>query len=225
MIMKPQEKHLKFAVLAVDAVCFSIIEGKLCVLLGKVVANPFYKNKWAHIGGLIHPDETTDASIERLLKDKAAIEHVFKEQLYTFSEINRDERGRVVAVAYLALIPAEHITSDTGNIETKWIPFTDLPSLAYDHTYMAKVALERLQSKIKYTNIAQHLLPDEFTLTQLQQVYEIVLGEQLDKRNFRKKILSTDMLKDTKRTLKKGVMRPAALYTFASKKQKVIEIL
>jgi 8-oxo-dGTP diphosphatase len=223
--MKPKEEYLKFAVLAVDAVCFSIIDGKLSVLLGKVVTNPFYKNKWAHIGGLIRPDETADLSIDRLLKDKAGIKNIFKEQLYTFSDIKRDARGRVVSVAYLSLIPSEYAHSGQGSVETKWIPVADIPSLAYDHNQITKVAVERLQSKIEYTNIAQHLLPEEFTLTQLQQVYEIILGSKLDKRNFRKKILGTGMLKDTKRTQKKGVMRPAALYTFASKKQKVVEIL
>jgi 8-oxo-dGTP diphosphatase len=220
----PTPPHLKFAVLAVDAVCFTIRNNELYVFLGKVNSDSIYKNRWAHIGGLIQPKETADEAIERLLKDKAGIKKIFKEQLYTFSEIDRDPRGRVVSVAYLALINWDDYKEDPGEVETRWVPFSAIPSLAYDHDEMTTIALERLKSKIAYTNIAQHLLPKEFTLTELQKIYEIVLNKKCDKRNFRKKILASHMLKDMKKVKKQGVMRPAQLYSFASTKQELFEI-
>jgi 8-oxo-dGTP diphosphatase len=234
--MKPQKKEIapkavspseiRFAVLSTDIVCFRIIEGKLCVLLGKINAkgNPF-EGDWALIGGLIRPDEIADKAAERLLLDKAGVSNVYKEQLYTFSEIDRDPRGRVVSVAYLSLTSDDPQDLSKAHWETKWTPVDNLPKLAYDHKEILSVGLDRLRSKIRYTTLPQYLLPKEFTLSDLQCIYEIVLGEKLDKRNFRKKILASDILKETGNTRKEGVMRPAALYAFTSKKPKITEIL
>lgn len=211
-------KHLKFAVLSTDIICFTIIDNKLHTLLGKVKSNSYYPNHWAEIGGLIKSTETAEEAADRLLIDKAGLINVYKEQLYTFSSINRDPRNRVVSVAYLGIVKdtLPHHLKKT-DIETKWCPVETVPKLAYDHNEMIKMALERLRSRINYTNIAQYFLPDAFTLSDLQKVYETVLGEGLDKRNFRKKILLSSMLRDTKRTRKQGVMRPAVLYSFVSK--------
>lgn len=213
---KPIPKDIRFAALAIDAVCFRVREGVLELLLGKVNSDSnTYKGQWAHIGGLIRVTETAEQSVNRLLSDKAGIDSIYKEQLYTFSELDRDPRGRVVSVAYIALTDGVNVQDlAKARVETIWCPASKLPKLAYDHNEITKVALERLRSKIMYTDIARHLIPKEFTLTDLQKVYESVMGETMDKRNFRKRILSLGMLKDTKRTLKKGVMRPATLYTF-----------
>ncbi|MFA6430060.1 MAG: NUDIX domain-containing protein [Candidatus Paceibacterota bacterium] len=211
-----KSEHLKFAVLAVDAVCFRVKEGVLELLLGKIGSdNNIYKGQWAHIGGLIYSEETADQSVDRLLGDKGGIKNIHREQLYTFSDIDRDPRGRVVSVAYIALTNNDDIQNkNDAELETKWCPLSNLPKLAYDHNEITKVAVERLRSKIIYTDIAKYFMPTEFTLSELQKVYEAVLGEGMDKRNFRKRIISLNLLKNTKKTVKKGVMRPATLYTF-----------
>lgn len=212
----PIPSHIRFAALAVDVVCFRVREGQLEVLLGKVMSEKnAFKGMWAHIGGLVEVNETAEQSVDRLLKDKAGINSIYREQLYTFSSIDRDPRGRVVSVAYIALTNSDQVQNlEQAGVETCWRPVQMLPELAYDHTAMTAVAVERLASKVSYTDIARHFMPREFTLTELQQVYETVLGEGMDKRNFRKKILAQGMLKDTKRTKKQGVMRPATLYSF-----------
>ncbi len=212
-------ESIRFAALAVDIVCFCVTDGTLEVLLGEVQSNSIYKGKLAHIGGLIRVNETAEDAVDRLLHDKAGLARIYKEQLYTFSEIDRDPRGRVVSVAYTALTSSKSVQNlHKAGVPTVWKAITNLPKLGYDHDIITKVAIERLRSKIIYTDIAKHLMPDEFTLSDLQKVYEAVLGEEMDKRNFRKRILSLNLLHDTKRTMKKGVMRPATLYTFKSKK-------
>jgi len=208
--------HIRFAALAVDVVCFRVREGQLEVLLGKVVSeHNTFQGQWAHIGGLVEVHETAEQAVDRLLNDKAGIPSIYKEQLYTFSSINRDPRGRVVSVAYIALMrDGETQDISRSSVETCWRSVTNLPKLAYDHDEVTAVAIERLESKVQYTNIAQHFMPKTFTLSELQKTYEAVLGEGVDKRNFRKRILAQGVLKDTKRTKKEGVMRPATLYSF-----------
>lgn len=224
--IKPNPEHLRFAVIAVDAVTFAYINNQIHILLGAVSPDNPFKGKKAHIGGLVFPEETTDQSVKRLLKDKAGIGSQFYiEQLYTFSEIDRDPRGRVVSVAHMALVAPDVPQQAKGEIETQWVPVSHIPKLAYDHNKVLKVAIERLQSKFAYTNVAQFLLPKEFTMTDLQDLYEAVLGKELDKRNFRKKILMTDMIKETGEKIKRGVMRPAAAYTFSTKTQREFLVL
>jgi 8-oxo-dGTP diphosphatase len=209
-------KDIRFAALAVDVVCFRILENKLQVLLGKVISegNPF-KGRWAHIGGLVKADETADQSAERLLSDKAGLKDIYKEQLYTFSEVNRDPRGRVVSVAYIGLVPnAISLRQKDAHAETIWMDIDKVPRLGYDHNRILSLAIIRLKSKIIYTDIARYLMPREFTLSELQSLYEAVLGEKLDKRNFRKKMLSLNVIVDTKKKVKSGVMRPATVYRF-----------
>jgi len=163
---------------------------------------------------MVRPEETAEDSVSRLLSDKAGIKNIYTEQLHTFSGINRDPRGRVVSVAYLALTHIDPQDISKARLETKWYPMNSLPKLAYDHDEIMEHAIKHLRFKIHNTNVARYLLPHEFTLTELQNVYEIVIGKGMDKRNFRKKILVSGMLKSMKRTRKKGVMRPAALYVF-----------
>jgi len=220
---KPEELH--FAVLAADAVCFRIIDNQLHVLLGKVKENTGYGGMWAFIGGLVNPTENAHDSVKRHLREKAGIDKIFREQLYTFSDVNRDKRGRVVSVAYLALAGDDVQDSSKAKIETKWHPISTLPKLAYDHDEIFKKAFERLKGKITYSNIAQHLLPPTFTFSEMQKVYELVLERKLDKRNFRKKIISMGMVKETGETRREGVMRPASLYKFTSEKLMVYDTM
>ena len=217
-------KKLGFAVVAVDAACFRIVSGELRVLLGRVNVEPHYKNRWGLVGGLILSSENADVAVERHLRNKAGIGRVYKEQLYTFSSIGRDPRGRVISVAYLCLAP-EALVEKGGQVETRWCPVADVSALAYDHDEILRAALYRLRSRIGYTNIAQHLLPKEFTLTDLQTAYEIVLHKKLDKRNFRKKVLETKLVAATNKKERKGASRPALLHRFSSSRVTTIEIL
>lgn len=217
MNIKKSDNNLMFAVLAVDVVCFRVIENKIYALIGKVSSENKFRDDWALIGGLIRPNETAEQSVDRLLKDKAGVEKVYKEQLYTFSEIDRDPRGRVVSVAYLAFFNDSSkldLKNQKNPIEIDWVDINKIPKLGYDHNSVFKIALDRLKSKIFYTDIARYLLPKEFTFSDLQRVYELLLGESLDKRNFRKRINSMGMIYETGNTIKKGVMRPAGLYSF-----------
>jgi 8-oxo-dGTP diphosphatase len=221
---KSNSSSIKFAVLAIDAVCFCIKDNQLSVLLAKTSQDSPFPSNWAVIGGMIFPNETAEASVERHLEHKGGITGLYKEQLYTFSSINRDPRGRVVSVAYVALMNNKEVNEKRqGSVETKWYSISALPKLAYDHNEIVKIAYDRLRSRILYSNIAQYFLPEEFTLSELQTVYEIVLGKKLDKRNFRKKILASRIIKDTKHTRKDRVMRPAGLYTFISKRIQIAE--
>lgn len=219
---KPPHK-LHFAILAVDVVLFTIIDNELKVLLIKVHIPPYFIDRQGLPGGLIHPQEEATKAAERHLKDKGGINNTYLEQLYTFSAVNRDPRGRVVSVAYLGLIPAKK--AQVNKEEVEWVAIHRRAELAYDHDEIIRTAVARLRAKIEYTNIIANLLPREFTLSELQNVYEVILGKKLDKRNFRKKILSLNLIKDTGRKKREGAHRPAQLYQFFSREQTVVEIL
>jgi len=204
---------------AVDDVIFTIINNKLQVLLIKRLLEPF-KDYWAIPWWFVLEDETLEEAAYRELKEETNISDVYLEQLYTFGWTDRDPRWYVVAVSYLALTPREKVSlkawSDAK--EAKFFPVNKLPKLAFDHKDIVKLALERLKGKLTYSNIAKFLLPEKFTLTQLQKVYEIILERKLDTRNFRKKIEKLWIIEATWE--KEGWVshRPALLYKFKSDK-------
>lgn len=221
-------ERLRFAVLAVDVVLFTVREGELLVRLCHVTRPPHFPDNAALPGGLIDPKEAAEEAAARLISTRAHVNpvNVYLEQLATFSEIERDPRGRVVSVAYLGLIPFEKIrpieaqtTSDAW-----WAPLKKAKKLAYDHDAMLEVALKRLASRATYTTLVRALMPEEFTLTELEKNYTAVVGKKLDKRNFRKKILKLNILKKLPRK-KGGKFRPAQLFRFASHKVADIEVL
>ncbi len=219
--MKQAPANTRFAAVAVDIVIFTIIDDVLCVLLGIVDRPPHYQNIEACIGGLVEVNETTEAALHRHLQTKTTLQNLYIEQLYTFSEIERDKRNRVISVSYLGLVrQSEDVTSLPEGL--RWCPVHELPKLAYDHSDMFAVAYSRLKGKLAYTTIAQFLLPKTFTLTELQRVYELITGAHIDKRNFRKKLLSLDVVKETGRMQEGMKNRPAALYTF--KTTKLVEL-
>lgn len=222
-ITKPPHK-LKFAIIATDTVLFSMGRGDLKVLLMKIDRPPFYVRHWGVPGGLIHPKETADEAATRHLWEKGGAKFVHIEQLYTFSALDRDPRGRVVSVAYLALTPTIDIARREGS-EARWFSVENLPHLAYDHKDIIRTAVERLRSKLAYTNIAFALLPEEFTLSELQRLYEVILDRRIDKRNFRKKLLQLKLVVGTKKKKRAGRSRPAELYRFGERKHKVVGIL
>lgn len=199
----------------VDVVILTIQDRDLKVLLVKRDVAP-YKNWWALPGGFVRMTETLDAAARRELREETNVKDAYLEQLYTFGEPKRDPRTRVITVAYYALIPSDELdlAASTDVSEVQWFSVYDLPRLAFDHAKILECALQRIRNKIMYVPIAFQLLPEKFTLTELQQAYEVILNTTLDKRNFRKKILSSNVLRETREVRQEGRHRPAALYGF-----------
>lgn len=202
-----------------DCVVFGFDEGELKVLLIQRALDPF-KGKWALPGGFVRVEETLDDAARRELEEEAGLKNVFLEQLYTFGAVNRDPRERVVSVAYYALVKlAAHDTkAATDAADAQWFPISKVPKLAFDHGDILAIALERLKGKVRYQPIGFELLPPKFTLSQLQHLYEAVLGGELDKRNFRKKVLGFGILIPLKETQMMGRHRPAQLFHFDADK-------
>jgi 8-oxo-dGTP diphosphatase len=202
----------------VDVLVFTILEDQLKVALIKRAIPP-YKNRWAIPGGFVHANESLEQAARREIEEEAGVHNVFLEQLYTFGDPDRDPRGRVITVAYYALVPGERLTltASTDAAEARWFAVDELPRLAFDHSKIVQVALERLRGKLEYSNIAYALLPAQFRLSELQKVYEIILDTKLDKRNFRKKILSLGLLEATPQVDRSGAHRPAQLFRFKKK--------
>lgn len=211
---------LRIAIASVDVVAFSVINESMHVFLTPVHRPPHYSNTFGLPGGVILQTESADEAASRHLSEKAHIKDIFLEQLYTFSDPMRDKRSRSISIAYLALLSPEAREKQMSS-DGVWVSVEKLPSLAYDHAEIIKSALERLKGKLVYTNVAKDLVSKNFTLPELQRTYEIVLGRQLDKRNFRKKFLSTGLIKETSKT-RKTSHRPAQLYRFVSNKAQII---
>jgi 8-oxo-dGTP diphosphatase len=201
------------AALTVDCVVFGFDGLGLEVLLIRRGLPPF-RGRWALPGGFVRLDETLEEAARRELEEETGLRGVFLEQLQTFGGVKRDPRERVVSVAYFALVKPAAVTAATDAAEAKWFPVCDLPSLAFDHADILAAALTRLRGKLTYQPIGFELLPPKFTLTQLQRLYEAVLGQSLDKRNFRKKALSYDLLIPLQEKHQEGPHRPAQLYRF-----------
>lgn len=205
----------------VDVAAFTPQGGKLCVLLVKRGVWPF-AGSWALPGGFVRMEEELDAAARRELCEETGVAAAhYLEQLYTFGRTGRDPRTRVISVAYYALLPGPESglpacepEAGTDAAEARWWPVDKLPPLAFDHAEILEMALTRLRAKLGYTSVAYALLPEEFTLTELQTVYEIILGRTLDKRNFRKKMLAADILEATPRQKRDGAHRPAQLFRF-----------
>jgi len=207
------------AALTVDCVVFGFDEGELKVLLIQRALDPF-KGKWALPGGFVRVNETLDDAARRELTEESGLKDVYLEQLYTFGELGRDPRERVVSVAHYALVKlSDHrakAATDAANAE--WFLISKVPKLAFDHADILGVALARLKGKVRYQPIGFELLPPKFTLSELQHVYEAVLATDLDKRNFRKKVLGFGLLVPLKETRMAGRHRPAQLFRFDADK-------
>src|SRR5688572_16009689 len=203
----------------VDIVIFTIRDRRLQVLLIRRLAKPF-ANKYALPGGFVLEKESVEAAAVRELREETGIDKVYLEQLYTFGEPNRDPRGRVISVAYYALVNSQQFQLKARQrvSEASWFPVKKLPPLAFDHQRIVDYALERLRNKINYTTVGFQLLARQFTLTELQSAYEVLLGRRLDKRNFRRKMLQLGILKGTREFKAHGRQRPARLYTFTEPK-------
>jgi 8-oxo-dGTP diphosphatase len=198
---------------------FGFDETDLKVLLIERALEPF-KGCWAFPGGFVNLDEPLDVAARRELEEETGLKNVFLEQLYTFGGVNRDPRERVVSVAHYALVKLSNHTAKaaTDAAKAQWFPVAKVPRLAFDHAEILQTALTRLKSKVRYQPIGFELLPEKFTLSQLQHLYEAVLETRLDKRNFRKKVLSFDLLVPLNETQMLGRHRPAQLFRFNSGK-------
>jgi 8-oxo-dGTP diphosphatase len=204
-----------FAV-ATDIVVFSIENQELMVLLVKRGIAPF-KGQWALPGGFVRADEGLEDCARRELHEETGLADLYLEQLYSFGDVGRDVRGRVISVAYLALMRAgsRKLTAGSDAAEGRWVALSQLPALAFDHDRILDLARNRLISKIKYSTLALQLMPDEFTLAELQQVHEVLSGRAIDKRNFRKHITAQNLVVETGEMRAAGAHRPAALYRAA----------
>ena len=199
----------------VDLVIFTIREQQLHALLIERGVPPF-AGRWALPGGFIREGETLEHAALRELEEETGVRDVYLEQLFTFGDPGRDPRGRVVTVAYYALIAADKapLVARTDARAARWWPVAHHPALAFDHERILAYAVERLRNKLEYTTVGFQLLPRRFTLTELQQVYEAILGRSLDKRNFRRKLALLGLLKPSKeRRHERG--RPAQLFEFS----------
>ncbi len=207
--------------LTVDCVVFGVDDDELKVMLIQRGLPPF-EGKWALPGGFVHVDESLEEAARRELQEETGLQNVFLEQLYTFGEVGRDPRERVVSVAYYALVKlSDHrVHAATDARDAAWFPVHDMPSLAFDHAEILQTAIERLRGKVRYQPVGFELLPKKFTLSQLQHLYEVVLERELDKRNFRKKVLSMDLLIETDEVEQDVAHRAARLYRFDEKKYK-----
>jgi len=213
------------AALTVDAVVFGVDRDGLKILLIKrKEADPSvpkeeqaYPGHWALPGGFVDVGESLDDAVKRELREETGMTDVYLEQLYTFGDPGRDPREHVVDVSYLALVrPDKHpVSADSDASDVRWFPVSALPDkMAFDHRKIFDVGFRRLQAKVRYAPIGFELLPEAFTIGELQRIYEDVLQRELDSRNFRKRILLTGLLQDTGRKKASGSGPKASLYRF-----------
>lgn len=197
----------------VDIVLFTIRERRLHLLLIRRLAEPF-AGCFALPGGFVLADVSVDAAAARELQEEAGVENVYLEQLYTFGEPGRDPRGRIITVAYYAMVPqTQLLQAGTDATDAAWFPVDALPPLAFDHLAIVQYAHTRIRNKLGYTNVGFELLPAKFTLSELQMVHEAILGEPLDKRNFRRRVQLQGIVKPTKEFQATG-RKPAQLFRF-----------
>ena len=222
---KPEFEKYEYSATAVDLVVFAVINSELNTLLVKMKYEPF-KGRLALPGGRIRVYESVEECANREIKEKIGTSNIYMEQLYSFGDVKRDPLVRIISVSYLALIDnADNIKLKTTEKYEKifWMPINKASKLAYDHNKILKYALSRLKSKLIYTNIVCNLLPKKFSLSEMQKVHEIILNKKLDKRNFRKKVFSLDLIKEAGREA--GVPhRPSKLYSFKTRKLMIVEM-
>lgn len=213
----------------------TVDDDDLRVLLIKRSAAP-YRDFWALPGGLLADGESLDRAAARKLLDETGVDDVYLEQLYTFGELARapqrtagtappsardGERG--IAITYFALVQHEQVRlRDSNEWHPQWHSAYQLPTLAFDNNAVVDYAVRRLRSKLEYTNVAYSLLPRQFTLSELQQVYEAILDREMDKRNFRRRMLSLGVIKPAGGTRMEGAHRPAQLYTFTKREPVIV---
>ena len=216
-------EHPKFHV-ALDCIVFGFDEGALKLLIHKRKFEPA-KGQWSLFGGFMNEGESLDDAANRILQELTGLEKIFMEQLQTYGEIDRDPAGRVISVAYYALIPAHRYSKEhSGKYGATWVSLKDLPPLIMDHNTMVEKGLRRLRRRASTQPIGFELLPRKFTLPQLQSLYEAIYQTELDKRNFRKKIFAMNVLIKLEEKDKSSSRKGAFLYRFDKRKyERMIE--
>lgn len=215
-----QERPMR---VAVDAVVFTVMHDDLKVLLIKR-KNPPFRGKHALPGGFVEENEELEDAVKRELTEETNISRIYLHQLGAYGGVKRDPRGRVLSVAYLALIsPDQELRSTADALGAEWHSVDNLRELAFDHKQIIEDTLKELRFEIQTTNIAVQILPSKFTLSELQHLYELVLKKELDKRNFRRRIKELGVLKELKETKMEGAHRPAQLYTFKDKNYQLLK--
>lgn len=207
---------------AVDAVVFGYTNNQIQILL---IQQKYGKKKWALPGGFVLDNESLNEAVLRELKEETGVKANYLEQLYSFGDVHRDERLRVVSIAFLALINPKnyHLKADTDAKDAQWFNVSEIPELAFDHKKIIEKGMERLQAKINYQPIGFELLNKQFPFSDLEHLYQTILNKKIDRRNFRKKLLSFDLLKETNKIHKNKSGRPAKLFEFNQKKYKELE--
>lgn len=202
----------------VDLVIFTVNNDTLKIMLVKRSEEPF-AGYWSIPGGFLKIGESLEGAALRVLREKAGVENVYLEQLYTFGKPDRDPRARVITVTYFALIPWKDLLQPASDkvADLTWASVNRLPRLAFDHKEILSYAFRRLRTKASYSNIVYGLMPEQFGLSELQKMYEIIINDKLDKRNFRKRMLATGLLQETGKKEMGGAHRPAMLYKFKKK--------
>ena len=211
--------------LSVDCVVFGLDQDELKVLLIERGEEP-YKGYSALPGNLVHPDEDMDESAVRVLKELTGLEDIYLDQVRAFGKVNRHPAGRVVTMSYYALIKITEydLQPQSGFAKlAEWKSFKEIEELAFDHYEILQACYQRLQHKVLHEPIGFNLLPEKFTLTHLQFLYQAILDKELDKRNFRKKILGMNLLVDLKEQQQNVSHRPAKLYSFDEKRYHELE--
>ena len=202
------------AFVSVDIIVFGFEDSKMKLLIGKRQMDPG-RGEWSLYGGFVGATESVDEAAKRVLFELTGLRNLYMKQVHTFGAVERDPGERVISVAYCALINVKdydrHLLEEHG---VQWVELSKMPRLYSDHTDMVKRAITLLRRRINTEPLSFNLLPDLFTLTQLQHVYEAVLGEEIDKRNFRKRIKSIDFIEKTELIDKLTSKRGAALYRF-----------
>ena len=203
----------------VDNVIFGFDEGDLKILLIKRGEEPF-KDKWALPGYFVYSDEDLDMAAQRVLDELTGLKNVYLEQVRTFGAVGRHPLGRVITVAYYSLVKISDYKVQAASIaqKAKWHSIARLKDLAFDHSEILDACFQRLKRRVRSRPVGFELLPPKFTLTELQHLYESILETELDKRNFRKKILSMNLLVDLQETQEGVAHRPARLYKFDRRK-------
>lgn len=205
--------------LSVDAVVFGYESQKLSILLIKRKYEPF-KDKWALPGGFVLLNENLEEAVERELYEETGVKINYLEQLYTFGNVNRDPRGRVVSVAYFGLIKPDgfHLKADTDAAAVAWFTMDDLPELSFDHQQIIEMAFNRLRGKLTYEPIGFELLDEKFPFSDLEHLYTTVLNRPIDRRNFRKKIIQLGVVDELAEKTSAGTGRPGKLFKFNEKR-------
>ena len=200
-----------------DCVIFGFDGERLQVLLVERGIEP-YKGRWAFPGGFLKMDETAEEGALRELKEETGLEGAYMEQFHTFSAPERDPRERVITIAYYALVKIQEVKGGDDAASARWFPLDEIPSLAFDHDYILRMATQRLREQIHFQPIGFELLPEKFTIKELQLLYEAILGINFDRRNFAKKLFHLEILTDLEETIWPTPKREAKLYKFNSEK-------